>query len=72
MCGIVIALFLLPLLGGVIGYAHFGMVGGWVGGLGGLVLAIALGVAPLAILANAERRKLARERIEHPEDGMSD
>jgi hypothetical protein len=72
MCGIVLAVFLLPLLGAVAGYALFGAAGAWIGGLAGLGLAIFLGVAPLAMLANAERRKLARERIEHPEDAMND
>jgi len=71
MCAVVVlALILLPAAGGALGYARDGAMGGWLGGLGGLAAALVLGGAPLALLFNGERKKLARERAERPEDRM--
>jgi hypothetical protein len=73
MCiAVFLALIVLPLCGGAFGYARYGAVGGWVGALGGLAAALVLVGGPFALLANNERRKLAQERRDHPENRLDD
>jgi hypothetical protein len=69
MCAVVVlALILLPALGAGIGYWLHGASGAWFGGFLGLVAALVAGGGPVALLLDASRKRLARERAAHPED----
>ena len=57
MAAIIPLLILIPIVAAAGGYATWGVTGGVVGGLGGLVAALALGGWPLVLLLQAERRK---------------
>jgi hypothetical protein len=57
MAALIPLLLLIPIVGAAFGYARWGLVGGVVGGVGGMVVAAALGGWPLVLLLRAERRK---------------
>jgi hypothetical protein len=59
MAALIPLLLLLPIVGAAVGYAKWGAAGGVIGGVGGLVAAVALGGWPVVLLLQAERRKEA-------------
>jgi hypothetical protein len=57
MAAIVPLLILIPIVAAAGGYATWGVTGAVLGGLGGLVAALAVGGWPLVLLLKAEQRK---------------
>jgi hypothetical protein len=68
MCvAVILALIVLPVLGGAVGYARDGATGAWVGALSGMTIAIGVAGGPFALMANAQRKKQALERADMAE-----
>jgi len=62
-----IVFLVLPVVGGVVGFTHFAMVGGMIGAVAGLVLALVLVVGPFILLVRAEKAKAAAPRPPPPD-----
>lgn len=73
MClAVALLLLVMPVGGWALGYSRAGPYGGWAGALAGLAAALILAGAPLALIVAAQRKKLARERAQHPEHRLGD
>ncbi len=65
MCVVVVlAIFLLPLLGWVVGASAGGATMGWVGAAAGFGIAVLLIGAPTAVFLSIEKKKYDREGLE--------
>jgi hypothetical protein len=64
---LIIVLLALPLVGGVVGFAHFAAVGALIGAAAGLLLAGVLVGAPFALIVRAEKAKATAPRQPPPD-----